>query len=109
MLIGRILSECARLRRARGGRPRPFMLPAPGDISRRIVLLEVCNADRCVRIENPKTQNPMPIMPPNTALAGSYDYRLVALSVLIAMLASYAALDLGGRVTAARGRLRSFW
>jgi PAS domain S-box-containing protein len=33
----------------------------------------------------------------------------VALSVLIAMLASYAALDLAGRVTAARGRLRLIW
>src|SRR3984885_876501 len=42
-------------------------------------------------------------------LAVTYDYRLVALSVLIAMLASYAALDLGGRVTASRGRLRFIW
>jgi len=42
-------------------------------------------------------------------LAGSYDYRLVALSVVIAILASYAALDLGGRVTASRGRLRLIW
>jgi hypothetical protein len=30
-------------------------------------------------------------------MAGSYDYRLVALSVLIAVLASYAPLDLAGR------------
>src|SRR5580698_7632007 len=44
-----------------------------------------------------------------TGLAGSYDYRLVALSVFIAMIASYAALDLGGRVTASRGRLRLIW
>src|SRR6266481_1616280 len=43
------------------------------------------------------------------ALVGSYDYRLVALSVLIATLASYAALDLGGRVTASRGRVRFIW
>jgi PAS domain S-box-containing protein len=42
-------------------------------------------------------------------LAGLYDYRLVALSVLISVLASYAALDLGGRVTASRGRVRSIW
>src|SRR3982074_1073537 len=34
-------------------------------------------------------------------LIGSYNYALVALSVLIAMFASYAALDLAGRVTAA--------
>ena len=42
-------------------------------------------------------------------LTGTYDYRLVALSVLISALASYAALDLGGRVTASRGSVRSFW
>ena len=50
----------------------------------------------------------MPI-DPTAALAGSYDYPLVALSILIAMLASYAALDLGGRVTTTRGRSRFFW
>jgi PAS domain S-box-containing protein len=42
-------------------------------------------------------------------LIGSYNYALVALSVLIAMFASYAALDLAGRVTAAGGRTRVFW
>jgi two-component system, sensor histidine kinase and response regulator len=42
-------------------------------------------------------------------MAGSYDYRLVALSVLIAVLASYSALDLTGRVTAARGVARAVW
>ncbi len=42
-------------------------------------------------------------------LTGSYDHRLVALSVLIAICASYAALDLAGRVTAARGRAFMFW
>src|SRR5580658_6166905 len=42
-------------------------------------------------------------------LAASYDYRLVALSVVIAMLAAYAALDLGGRVTASAGRRRFAW
>jgi Bacterial signalling protein N terminal repeat len=36
---------------------------------------------------------------PESALVGSYDYRLVAVSVLIAVLASYAALDLAARVT----------
>jgi len=40
---------------------------------------------------------------------GSYDYHLVALSVLIAVLASYAALDLAARVTAAQGRIRFAW
>ena len=42
-------------------------------------------------------------------LVGFYDDRLVALSILIAISASYAALDLGGRVTAARGWIRSAW
>jgi PAS domain S-box-containing protein len=40
---------------------------------------------------------------------GSYNYALVALSVLIAMFASSAALDLAGRVTAARGWTRAAW
>ena len=42
-------------------------------------------------------------------LIGSYNYALVALSVLIAMFASYTALDLAGRVTAARGWTRVVW
>jgi len=42
-------------------------------------------------------------------MIGHYDYRLVALSVLIAVLASYTALDLAGRTTAARGRVRLTW
>jgi NO-binding membrane sensor protein with MHYT domain len=50
----------------------------------------------------------MPIVSSH-GLAGIYDYRLVALSVLISALASYAALDLGGRVTASRGSVRSIW
>jgi NO-binding membrane sensor protein with MHYT domain/signal transduction histidine kinase len=40
---------------------------------------------------------------------GSYNYALVALSVFIAILASYAALDLASRVTAARGWTRAVW
>src|SRR6202166_1114572 len=42
-------------------------------------------------------------------LIGSYNYALVALSVLIAIFASYAALDLAGRVTAAGGWTRAAW
>jgi NO-binding membrane sensor protein with MHYT domain/signal transduction histidine kinase len=42
-------------------------------------------------------------------LIGSYNHALVALSVLIAMFASYAALDLAGRVTAASGWTRAVW
>jgi PAS domain S-box-containing protein len=46
---------------------------------------------------------------PGTEIVGWYDYRLVTLSVAIAMLAAYAALDLGGRVTSARGGARLAW
>src|ERR1700745_1789574 len=42
-------------------------------------------------------------------LIGSYSYSLVALSVLIAVFASYAALDLASRVTAAGGWTRALW
>src|ERR1700727_1928051 len=42
-------------------------------------------------------------------LMGSYNYALVALSVLIAIVAAYAALDLAGRVTAAGGWTRAVW
>jgi PAS domain S-box-containing protein len=42
-------------------------------------------------------------------LISSYNYALVALSVLIAMFASYAALDLAGRVTVAVGWTRAVW
>src|SRR3981081_2113977 len=42
-------------------------------------------------------------------LIGSYNYALVALSVLIAMFASYAALELAGRVTAAASWTRAVW
>src|SRR5713226_9180408 len=41
-------------------------------------------------------------------LIGSYNYALVAVSVLIAVFASYAALDLAGRVTAAAVGLAPF-
>lgn len=42
-------------------------------------------------------------------LPGYYDYRLVALSFIIAMCASYAALDLAARTAATRGRARYLW
>ena len=45
----------------------------------------------------------------NAVLASSYSYQLVAWSVLIAVVASYAAFDLAGRVNAARGRARLYW
>ena len=43
------------------------------------------------------------------SMVGSYNYHLVTLSVLIAIFASYAALELAARVTAARGRVRLVW
>lgn len=45
----------------------------------------------------------------NAVMTGYYDYSEVARSVFIAILASWAALDLAGRVTAARGWARSAW
>jgi PAS domain S-box-containing protein len=45
----------------------------------------------------------------NVAITSTYDYGEVARSVLIATAASYTALDLAGRVTAARGRVRLAW
>ena len=43
------------------------------------------------------------------AMQGSYNYALVAVSIVLAMFASYAALDLAGRVTSAQGRMRAIW
>src|SRR5580692_1874638 len=43
------------------------------------------------------------------AMAGSYNHLLVVVSALIATMASYAALDLAGRVTSARGVARTLW
>src|SRR5258707_700262 len=42
-------------------------------------------------------------------LVGTYNFGLVAVSVLIAVFAAYAALDLAGRVTAAHGAARIAW
>src|SRR5215217_9500101 len=43
------------------------------------------------------------------AFSGTHDFALVVLSVLIAMTASYTALDLGGRIQAATGRAGYVW
>ncbi len=45
----------------------------------------------------------------NIVMSASYDHLEAALSVLIAVSASLAALDLAGRVTAANGRARLAW
>jgi two-component system, sensor histidine kinase and response regulator len=42
-------------------------------------------------------------------MTGSYNPALVVLSLVIAACASYVALDLAGRVSAARGRQRGIW
>jgi diguanylate cyclase len=42
-------------------------------------------------------------------MTGSYDGGLIALSLLIAILASYTALDLAGRMAAAKGNAATWW
>ena len=42
-------------------------------------------------------------------LPSHYDYKLVTLSVLIAIFASHAALKLAGRTSASRGKTRAVW
>lgn len=42
-------------------------------------------------------------------MSGSYDYGLVALSIVIAMLGSYATINLAGRVSASHGGSRLSW
>jgi two-component system sensor histidine kinase/response regulator len=49
------------------------------------------------------------MIPQGSPLVGFYDDRLVVLSVVISILSAYAALDLAGRVTAARGHIRLLW
>jgi two-component system, sensor histidine kinase and response regulator len=50
-----------------------------------------------------------PMISVSAALTSSYDYGEVARSVFIAIVASYAALDLTGRVTVARGQVLLPW
>src|SRR5256885_934338 len=42
-------------------------------------------------------------------MPGGYDSGLVLLSIIVAMMASYTALDLAGRVTEAQGRAAIAW
>src|SRR5260370_8632346 len=42
-------------------------------------------------------------------MTGIYDLRLVALSVVVAAIASYAALDLAGRVSTSKGEASATW
>ena len=48
-------------------------------------------------------------IPAETTYAGSYDFLIVTLSIVIAIASSYAALDLGARVTANRGLRFAAW
>ena len=48
-------------------------------------------------------------MTSDLVMAGFYNYGLVALSILIAMLGSYATIDLAGRVRASHGGSRLSW
>src|SRR5689334_21178785 len=63
-----------------------------------------CSIIRVDRIWNSTYSNRKECM-----IFGSYDARLVALSILIAVCAAYAALDLAGRTTNARCRARLAW
>src|SRR5258708_18204123 len=60
----------------------------------------------CVSSDGHAQENPAL---PTMSMHGSHDFRMVGLSVLIAMVAAYATLDLAGRVTAARSRGRVYW
>jgi len=42
-------------------------------------------------------------------MTGACDLRLVALSVVVAAIASYAALDLAGRVSTSKGKASAAW
>src|SRR5262245_44550950 len=42
-------------------------------------------------------------------MVGSHDPKLVVLSVAVAIMASYTALDLAGRVSARKGSAASMW
>jgi diguanylate cyclase (GGDEF)-like protein/PAS domain S-box-containing protein len=46
---------------------------------------------------------------PGMGMSGSYDYGLVALSVLLAVMASYSVLELSCRTAAAKGRTQTVW
>jgi two-component system sensor histidine kinase/response regulator len=45
----------------------------------------------------------------SSTLVGIYDYRIVAVTLLLAIITSYAALDIAGRSSAARGLARLAW
>src|SRR4029077_12298547 len=68
-------------------------------------------SDAALPCPRPAIKNPRVTIMLSTeaAMRHSYDALQVALSVLIAVAASYAALDLAERVTATSGRVRAAW
>jgi two-component system sensor histidine kinase/response regulator len=87
-----------------------WMFPVIRPIASTLFLLLTIIAGAAVSLaQTTPRERIMPIALVNGVFLGAYDYRIVALSIFIAMLASYAALDLGGRVTAAHGRVRVLW
>jgi len=59
----------------------------------------------------PPTPTPESLIPATAmvGMVGSYDYRLVTLSILISLLAAYGALELAERITTARGEAWFWW
>ena len=51
----------------------------------------------------------MSTLVPSHVLPGHYSLNLIFLSIIIAILASYVALDLAGRVTNAQAQIRRWW
>src|SRR4029077_18431328 len=48
-------------------------------------------------------------MIPEEVIVGHYDYRIVALSVLIGVMGGYCTIELAERVTSSRYRARLYW
>ena len=65
--------------------------------------------ENCAQKRGKARVGPMTMEITGQPFTGYYDYRLVALSIAIAILAAYAAVDLSGRITVAHGRSRLAW
>ena len=50
-----------------------------------------------------------PQVPQNASMTATYNYSLVFVSLLVAILASYTALDLAGRITVSQGKPARAW
>src|ERR1700728_3883385 len=82
-----------------------------GSVSLVQILCPVLQAGSCRGLESHTNlrRRSFVMISANAALPSFYDYGEVARSVLIAIAASYVALDLVGRVTAAGGWVRLAW